>query len=122
MRGTEKDSRGPKRFMGIIAPKVVTAYASDGALTIADGVAKLTKATAGAYTIADPTAAQEGTVMIITSQTAAAHTVTYSTTGFNGAGTSGDVATFGGAIGDCLVIVAINAKWNVISAKNVTLA
>ncbi len=33
-----------------------------------------------------------------------------------------DTATFGGAIGDSITLVAINGFWNVVSAKNVTLS
>jgi len=98
----------------------VTAYAANGALAIAHGTAKLTKAGVNAMTLASPVAADEGIRMLITAQTANAHTVTY-TAGFNGAGAAGDVATFGGAIGDCMEIVAINLVWNVISVKNVVL-
>ena len=57
----------------------------------------------------------------IISTTAAAHTVTYSA-GFNGSGTSGDVATFGGAIGDGFVIEAYRGVWYTSgSPRNVTL-
>lgn len=98
----------------------VTAYAVNGALAIAHGTAKLTKAGVNAMTLASPAAGDEGIVMLITAQTANAHTVTC-TAGFNNAGAAGDVATFGGAIGDCMEIVAINAIWNVNYLRNVTL-
>jgi hypothetical protein len=108
---------------GVKATKkqTVATYSANGAIAIAPGVAKLTKGTAGAFTLAAPAAGDEGTVMIITSQTAAAHTVTL-TEGFNNGGSGADVATFGGAIGDNMVIVAVNAHWNVVSLRNVTLA
>lgn len=101
----------------------VTAYAVDGAITIAPRIAKITKGSAAALTLADPSAAQEGTQMIITAQTAFAHTVDNSAgSGFNAGGAASDIATFGGAIGDTFHIAAINTKWNVISLRNVTLA
>lgn len=99
----------------------VTSYATSGALTISDGIHKITKNSAlAAMTLADPTAAQEGTTMTIVSQTAFAHTVT-NATGFNGGGGASDVATFGGAIGDQLEITAINLQWVVKVLRNVTL-
>lgn len=102
--------------------EVVVAAAADGAIAIAPGVVKITKATAAALTLADPAAGDEGTVMIITAATAATHTVSNAAgSGFNSGGAVVDVATFGGAIGDTMVIVAIAAKWHVISLRNVTL-
>lgn len=98
----------------------VTAYAADGALTISNGTHKLTKAGVNAMTLAAPAVADEGIRMVITAQTANAHTVTL-TEGFNNGGAAADVATFGGAIGDCMHIVAINQHWNVITLRNVTL-
>lgn len=99
----------------------VTEYAANGALTIANGTHNITKsASAGVMTLAAPSAGEEGIRMLITTETAQAHTVTV-TAGFNGAGSGADVATFGGAIGDCMEIIAINGKWNVISLRNVTL-
>jgi len=52
---------------------------------------------------------------------AQANTVT-NTTGFNGAGGAGDIATFGGAIGDNFTIMAVNGIWNIVASKNVTAA
>lgn len=97
-----------------------TDYSASGALTISDGLHKLTKAGVGVMTLANPTAAQEGTTMVIASTTANAHTVTL-TGGFAGAGSGVDVATFGGAIGDNMQIIAVNLLWHVLSLHNVTL-
>jgi hypothetical protein len=103
-----------------ISPNVQVASAN-GAITIEAGVVAITKATACALTLAAPSVAQNGTVMTIVATTAAAHTVTQTTPGFNNAGTSGDVATFGGAIGDSMVIVAYGGRWHTVSLRNVTL-
>jgi hypothetical protein len=102
------------------APRRVQVVSADGAITIADGVVFITKATAAAITIADPPAGMDGAVLTIVSKTAAAHTVTY-TAGFGGGTTSRDVATFGGAISDGMVIVAHDGVWYVSSTRNVTL-
>jgi hypothetical protein len=97
--------------------------AANGAIAAKSGVVMITKGTAAAMTLAAPTAGtDDGKVLLIVAATAAAHTVTQTTPGFNNAGASGDVATFGGAIGDNLQIVAYNGRWHVLSLRNVTLA
>lgn len=103
-----------------IAPSVAVASAN-GALTIAEGMVAITKSGVCALTLAAPAAAQNGLRMTIVATTAHAHTVTHTDPGFNGAGTSGDVATFGGAVGDSMEIVAYGGKWHVITLRNVTL-
>lgn len=96
---------------------------TNGAIAAKTGVVMLTKAGVAAMTLAAPTAGtDDGKVLVIVAATANAHTVTQTTPGFNNAGTSGDVATFGGAIGDSMQIVAYNGRWHVISLRNVTLA
>lgn len=100
---------------------------ADGAIAIKSGTAVITKGTAAAVTIANPTSGDpvsggdDGKRLVILSVTAAAHTVTRSTTGFNDAGASGDVATFGGAKGDAMVIIAYQGKWYTEDLRNVTL-
>jgi hypothetical protein len=59
--------------------------------------------------------------LTIVATTAQAHTVTFSTIGFNEAGSGGDVATFGGAKGDSMMLVARNGAWFTASLRNVTL-
>lgn len=96
-------------------------YTASGAVTVQPGVHLIAVAGVGAMTIVDPTLAQNGMILIIEASTANAHTLTY-TAGFNGGTTARDVATFGGAIGDNIVIFANNGVWWVISTRNVTLA
>ena len=71
-------------------------------------------------TLVAPSTAADGLTLTIVAGTAAAHTVTTPTaTGFkNTTGT----ATFGGAIGDNMVIVACKGLWNPVSTINVTFA
>lgn len=96
--------------------------AVDGAIAIKSGVAYLTKATAGAYTLANPTAGvDDGKVVTILSVTAVAHTVT-NPAGFNDGGASTDVATFGAAKGNNLVVTAYQGKWYVVTSVGITLA
>lgn len=103
----------------------VVAVAADGAISVpsANTTYAITKSAAPAVlTIVNPTdVTHNGLTLTIISTTAQAHTLTRATTGFNDAGASGDVATFGGAKGDNIVIVAYGGKWYVKSSVNVTL-
>lgn len=96
-------------------------YATAGALRIQNGVQNIGSAGALAMTLAAPAVYQNGITMVLLATTAQAHTVTY-TAGFWGTTTSSDVATFGGAIGDFLVVEAVNGTWRVLSQKNITIA
>lgn len=104
--------------------ETVGAIAASGAVSV-PGYSRtffITKAGVAAMTIADPTATtHDGLRLTFVSTTAQAHTLT-NTTGFGAGGASLDVATWGGAIGDTMVIVAYQGKWYVESTRNVTLA
>ena len=106
----------------LTAPDYVTAASADGAITIQSGTVVITKGTACALTLGTPTTAQNGTVIRIISATAAAHTVTATTIGFNAADAAGDVGTFGAAIGNNLIVVAYGGEWLVLGNTGVTLA
>lgn len=97
-------------------------YGVDSAIAVpvVDTVVWLTKATAGAYTLAGPARDQQNTVTII-STTAAAHTVTY-TAGFFGNTTSSDVATFAATINVMLTLRAQNGTWAIVASSGVTVA
>lgn len=95
-------------------------YTSSGAITVMPGVQYIGSAGALAMTLAAPTTAQNGMIMILLASTAQAHTVT-NTAGFGGGTTARDVATFGGAINDGFIFFANNGVWWVISTRNVTL-
>lgn len=74
-----------------------------------------------AITLSAPVAgADDGKLLFVTAGTAQAHTVTVSG-GFNDGGSGADVATFGGAIGDSVILQAYNGEWNVHVLRNVTL-
>jgi VCBS repeat-containing protein len=106
--------------------QVFDVASGDGAITIPTRGRKhvfITKATAAALTLAAPTAtAHDGVEIVIVSTTAAAHTVTVSTTGMNDLGTSADVGTFGASKGNGLTLVAYQGDWYVTSNIGVTLA
>lgn len=96
---------------------------ADGAIQIRPGTVIVTKGSAAAITIANPTSGVHDFMEItILSVTAFAHTVTRSTTGFNNAGASGDVATFGTAAGNSMTIVAYQGVWYTKNLTGVTLA
>jgi hypothetical protein len=104
----------------------VTVLSANGALTIPNqgrAVFVITKGTAAALTVAAPTATtHDGVEMVVVSSTAAAHTLTATTIGFNAGNTATDVGTFGGAIGDGIAFVAYQGEWLVLNNINVTLA
>lgn len=96
---------------------------ADGAITVQPGLVVITKATACVLTLAAPTATtHDGYIMIIVSTTAAAHTVTNSSPGFNNGGAGGDVATFAAAIGNGLVLVAYQGAWYIVNNTGITLS
>lgn len=106
--------------------EVVTAY--DGttghtAIAIATGVARLTKADAGAYTLAAPAAGDDGTVLHIVAGTDAAHVVTIASTSLlDGTSTAKGKATTAAYIGSGITVVAVNQKWLLMSNTAATLA
>lgn len=104
------------------ADKAAQTLTDDGAITNKNGVVVLNKAGVIAATLANPTATTDDyKMMTILSLTAQAHTVTV-TGGFGNGGTGKDVATFAGAIGDCMTIMAYQGYWYVIGTNGVTLA
>lgn len=103
-----------------VLPTVQVA-AANGAIAIKPSVVLITKGTAAALTLGIPTTAQNGTVIEIVSTTAAAHTVTAATIGFNAGNTASDVGTFGGAIADGFSVVAYGGEWYTLTNTNVTL-
>ena len=106
--------------------QVFDVASADGPITIPTRGRKhvfVTKASAAALTLAAPTATtHDGVEIVIVSTTAAAHTVTVSTTGMNDLGTSADVGTFGASKGNGLTLVAYQGDWYVTSNIGVTLA
>lgn len=96
---------------GTVSGPDTTSYGADGAIAVpvVDTVIYLTKATAGAYTLAAPAAWQQNTVILV-STSAAAHTVTY-TAGFYGNTTSSDVLTFPATINGAFTMKAQNGTW-----------
>lgn len=113
-------------------PRKQVLASGDGAISIAlkdfPDTVLITKGSAAALTLAAPTAGSpargghDGMRITIYSTTAYAHTVTNTSPGFNNLSTSGDVGTFGAAVGNYLVVEAYNGIWYTVGNLNVTLA
>jgi hypothetical protein len=105
------------------AGQTIVTASVDGALSIPiqNTLVLVQKAGVCAMTLAAPTTAQDGVTVTIMSNTANAHTVTY-TAGFYGDTTSSDVATFAAKVGASMTIQAQAGKWGVVALANVTLA
>jgi hypothetical protein len=108
----------PSEFVQVPAPRTYT-YGADGALAVAPGFHQLAKATAGAYTIADPSVAQDGDTLVITSLTAAAHVIT-GVNIWDGTATVNTTLTFTALQGASCTLAAVRGKWNTVSLNAVT--
>jgi hypothetical protein len=98
------------------------AITGDGAITIQNAIVLLSKAGAGAITIAAPTAGtHDGILIEVITLTAQAHVITSGVEGFNDKGSSGTV-TFTAAIGNSVTLRAWNGNWYVVNANGVTVA
>lgn len=99
-------------------------YGEDGAISVPNENTQvnLTKATAGAYTLAAPSKGQDGVTLVIVTRTAAAHVIT--ATGLIADGAAGspeDTATWDAFIGASLTLTAQNGLWAVTAVKGVTI-
>lgn len=92
---------------------------ADGVIAITSGVVVISKATAGAISLAAPGAGDDGNVLHVVDVEGAAHVVTH-VDGFNGG--DDDLATFGGAAGDAMTLVAFGGVWYTLNLKSVTLS
>lgn len=92
------------------------AVSGDGAISVTayNKTHFITKAGVAAMTIVDPTSTtHDGVTLTFVATTANAHTLSNAAGSgfFSSGGSSKDVATFGGAIGDGLTIIAYQGKW-----------
>lgn len=111
-----------EQYPGGVIPST-TSYAVNTAIQIAPGTAKLTKATAGAYTLPTPNVGDNGTRILVTSVTAAAHTVTCASKLADGvSGSPHSTATFGAFKGASLHVEAQDGLWIVVGLTGVTIA
>lgn len=100
----------------------VQTMTADGAITIKNGVVALNKAGVLAATLANPTATtDDGKRLCILALQAQANTVTV-TGGFGNGGGGEDIATYSGAIGDNLNLLAYQGFWYITGVHQVTVA
>jgi hypothetical protein len=93
-----------------------TTISGDGAIDISLGdLFLLTKGSAAAITLADPTAADNGRTICIRSGSAFAHTITLAG-GIGGNGSADDVITFTNRAAASITLKVINAKWWVVGS------
>lgn len=105
-----------------LTDKEAQTVSADGAITIKNGVVKVTKAGVAAMTLANPTdVTDDNKELTILSTTAQAHTLTV-TGGFGNGSTGEDVATFSGAIGDNINLKAYGGYWYITGAHQVVVA
>lgn len=96
----------------------IIAVSADGAIAVPSEstIYRITKAGVAAMTLVDPTAVtHDGIMLTFLGATANAHTLDL-VTGINGG--AADIGTFGGAVGDGVVIVAINGEWFQVPGSN----
>jgi hypothetical protein len=93
-------------------------YSAAGAITTTPGIHVINATGAVAMTIAGPTGAQEGAVLIIESKNLHANTVT-ATPVFLGVTNAGGIATMAAAGGN-LTLKACGGKWTVLASSGAT--
>jgi hypothetical protein len=100
-----------------------TSYTTDGAIAIQSGTVLLSKTSAGAFTLAAPTTAQNGTRLRIITTTAFAHVITATNLLEDGVtGGAKDTATFAAFPGAALELEANAGEWYVVSKHVCTIA
>jgi len=71
--------------------------------------------------LTEPTDVEEGIELHLQAATAFAHVVLI-TSGIAGNGAGVDTATFGGAIGDGITLIAVDGFWHLVASRNVVLS
>lgn len=86
-------------------------------------IAEINTAGVDAATLATPAAVDAGKLLLITSTTAQAHTVSTAANKIqDGSGTNGDTLTFAAHAGANCLLLAVSGFWQVVALKNVTLS
>ena len=108
----------------MFAEEALQTLVADGAITVKNGVCKIAKTVAGvvAATLANPTdVTDDFKRLLIISNQAQANTVTV-TGGFGNGGGGKDIATFAGAVGNCIELMAYGGYWYVTGGDGFTIA
>lgn len=97
-----------------IRTRQIASYSAAGAIALPtagnDAVAIINGTSVLAMTVAAPSKANDGDMLTISSNGAAAHTITF-TGGLSGAGTSYDVLTVNAGAPIAITVIAANEKW-----------
>jgi hypothetical protein len=110
---------------GVASAPSVNPVAASGAVAPGGGNYAITKSGVAAITLALPTAGslanggQDGQKMIFFDTGGHAHTITTPASGINGAD---HIATFGGAVGDFIELIAYNGVWYALASSGITLS
>ncbi len=98
----------------------VTNYTADGAITLTSGLHTIAKPSAAAMTVAAPSS-QDGTRLIILSNTDFAHVITFTgSTLLDGTTGANLTVTMTAFKGSAIVCIAVGTKWLLESSSNVT--
>lgn len=117
------DLPNPAPGTGVVAPiaarpRLVTSYTAAAAWTpqagLGDELVILNGTSVVALTIVNPTKDQDGKLVTFAGNGKAAHTVTYTTTGFGNIGSTADVITFHATMAQSFQMIAIGGFWNLI--------
>lgn len=88
------------------------------AIPAVTGTYYLTKATAGAYTLAVPASTNDGAVIRIISKTAAAHTISTPSTNIDaGVSATKTTITLAAYVGANVTLQAVNSRWVVVASQ-----
>lgn len=107
------DSSYPANYL----TRSVISYSAAGAISFGGAflnIAIINGTGALAMTLANPTKDQDGTILVVTGNGKAAHTVTY-TAGLGNVGATADVLTFSATQAQGFVLVSANGFWNSVS-------
>lgn len=100
-----------------------TTYTADGAIAKSAGTHILSKSSAAAHTLAAPTAAEEGMVLVLINGTAFAHVITATNLLDDGVtGGAKDTATMAAFVGASLVLRATSLRWVCVGKTQATIA
>ncbi len=100
--------------------QALSAYTADGAIALTSGIHCIEKTSAAAMTVAAPSN-QDGTTLVIVSNSDFAHVITFTgSTLLDGTTGANLTVTMTAFKGSCIVAVARGTKWLLQSSSNVT--
>jgi hypothetical protein len=125
--GTDWTAQAPGVFSPAMfpayRPRTVTSYSAAGAIALpaigTDAVAIINGTGALAMTLANPSTAQDGDILIVVANGKAAHTLTY-TAGLGNGGSSFDVGTYSATLAMSSVLIACGGFWVLVGPSSAT--